>query len=479
MEATMNMKKEKVVYNDAKVWQIGFFALNDAATNITFLLMIFYAFFNQNILGLSAGIIGTIAMLMRVFDGITDPIAGFLIDKTNGKFGKFRPFMFIGNIIIFITILLIFRIPADLPIKIKYIYSTILYGLYILGYTLQTACSKSGQSVLTNNPKRRPLISLFSGLLSMVVFNGGTFFIFTYMSGKYPRKVADPQLWKDTSLVFVVVSLTLTIFAMIGIWAKDRKEFFGLGKKGTPIKFRDGLDVLKNNRPLQMLIVAASTDKLGKTAVRGGLVYFFSNLLLNGSLQGQYSLYAMIPSALLTFLGVKIARKSGMRKSFINFTWAGIVALLILIFITPIIIKSTNFNIILILLVILAIQDSISNTAGIVVMPMIADCADYETHRTGRFIPGLIGTVFSFVDKLVSSMATFLIGMALTFAGYGNTKIPPNTALNSKFTIAVMFIVFGLPLIGHVASIISMKFYDLDDEKMENIKRDLQLRKDM
>lgn len=473
----ITMENSGIKYNSAKIWQIAFFALNNTASNIAFFLTMFYAFFSQNVLGLSAAVVGLIAMLMRIFDGITDPIIGYTLDKTNGKFGKFRPFMLIGNIILFITIFLIFRTPTEWSINAKYIYTTTLYVILIIGYTFQTVCTKGAQAALTNNPKQRPLFTLFDAIFTLAVMNGGMYLLFSVLAPKYPMNINDPSLWKDVSLAFMGISFICTILAIVGIWEKDRTEYFGLGT-GKKITLKDSFDVIKKNRPLQMLIVAASTDKLAMTATRGGFVYFFSNMLLNSKLQGKYSLYAMIPSVLITFIGVSLAKKSGIKKSFVRFTWFGTIMLISLLVVTPMLLKVEGGKGVLFILVLIALQNAVSALAGNIVIPMIADCSDYETYRSGRFMPGLIGTIFSFVDKIISSAATFIMGMAIAWAGYGNIKIAPNTAVNTKFEIAILFIIFGLPLFGHIASLISMKFYELDDKKMDEIKQEIHNRKE-
>ena len=74
-------------YNNAKLWQIGFFSLNNCATNIAMFLMMQYSYFTQNVLGLAAAIVGLIATGTRIFDAVTDPLVGFLVDRTNGRFG--------------------------------------------------------------------------------------------------------------------------------------------------------------------------------------------------------------------------------------------------------------------------------------------------------------------------------------------------------------------------------------------------------
>ena len=79
-------------YNDCPTWRLGLFALNNTATNIYMFTMGYISMYATGIAGLMVTVVGFILTAMRMFDGVTDPIVGFLIDKTDGKFGKFRPF---------------------------------------------------------------------------------------------------------------------------------------------------------------------------------------------------------------------------------------------------------------------------------------------------------------------------------------------------------------------------------------------------
>lgn len=469
--------KEKGKYHNAEKWQIAFFALNNTATNTAFVLIMYYAFFTQNVLGLSAAIVGGIATAMRIFDGFTDPVIGFILDKTDTKFGKYRPFMFIGNIILVVMIIALFNVPPEWSSQTKYIVTALLYGLAIIGYTFQTSCTKGAQAALTNDPAQRPLFTFFDAIYNTLLFAGATWFIMTYMAPKYAQNVNDPALWSTVSIIFMSASFVMTILAIIGIWSKDRTEFFGLAENAVEIKFKDALEVLKNNKPLQMLIVAASTDKLALTARRAGFVYFFSNILYNTALQGTFSVWVMAPAILITYLGVKYAEKVGLKNAFVKLTWMGTILILILLVITPMLAEGELTTGVLILLVVLGAQYSVSQLAGNIVIPMIADCTDYESCRSGRFMSGFIGTIFSFVDKMISSLGTVIIGFSIALAGYGGQKIPPNSPVSQSLEIAIMFIIFGLPLIGHVASLIAMKFYPLDAEKMAEIQEEIDAKK--
>ena len=469
--------KEKGKYHNAEKWQIAFFALNNTATNTAFVLIMYYAFFTQNVLGLSAAIVGGIATAMRMFDGFTDPIIGFILDKTDTKFGKYRPFMLGGNIILIVMIIALFNVPPEWTTQTKYIVTALLYALAIIGYTFQTSCTKGAQAALTNDPAQRPLFTFFDAIYNTLLFAGATWFIMTYMAPKYAQNVNDPALWSTVSVIFMAASFVMTVLAIVGIWSKDRTEYFGLAENAVEIKFEDAWEVLKNNRPLQMLIVAASTDKLALTARRAGFVYFFSNILYNTALQGTFSVWVMAPAILVTYLGVKYAEKVGLKNAFVKLTWMGTALILVLLVITPMLAEGELTTGVLILLVVLGAQYSVSQLAGNIVIPMIADCTDYESCRSGRFMSGFIGTIFSFVDKMISSLGTVIIGFSIALAGYGGQKIPPNSPVSQSLEIAILFIVFGLPLIGHVASLIAMKFYPLDDKKMAEIQEEIDEKK--
>ena len=89
--------KNTISENKAHLWQIAFFSLNNTSTNLYLAMMGYVSYYANGIAGLGVVLISFILTGMRVFDGITDPVIGYVIDRTNGKYGKFRPFMIMGN----------------------------------------------------------------------------------------------------------------------------------------------------------------------------------------------------------------------------------------------------------------------------------------------------------------------------------------------------------------------------------------------
>ena len=95
--------------NRAKTYQLVLFPLNNGATNVYYVLVLSYiATFGSKVLALSMLFASVMVTGMRLFDAVTDPIIGALMDRTNGRFGKFRPFMVIGNLIMAASILVLY-----------------------------------------------------------------------------------------------------------------------------------------------------------------------------------------------------------------------------------------------------------------------------------------------------------------------------------------------------------------------------------
>ena len=102
-------------------------------------------------------------------------------------------------------------------------------------------------------------------------------------------------------------------------------------------------------------------------------------------------------------------------------------------------------------------------------IPMVADCADYETYRSGKFIPGIMGTLFSLVDKLVSSLSATVVSVALLFIGVH--ELPTKTTLyvdGMNWVVIALFCI--IPMCAWALTLWSMKGYALDGERIKTIQ---------
>ena len=468
------------------LWRIGCFALNNTATNLYLFLMNYATYYLMGWVGVGMMVASSLTMMMRIWDGVTDPFVGFMVDKTNGKFGKNRPFMVIGNILLAVTSFVAFHVTHNLPQAARFPFYVVVLMVYYLGYTCQCVVTKSAQSCLTNDPKQRPLFASFDGVYNTVLF-AGLAVITANIANSYKDVggYASTQFFHTFWLLTAIASGIFTLLAVIAITPKDRPEFFGTGK---PVKvgLKDYWDTLKNNRAIQMLVLSASTDKLGNTARTSAVqVALFACIAGSTLLQGNVTALTTVPVCVLTFLCIStLATKFGQRKGMIIGSVGALIgngALIALWLLgDPTTMTSNpetgalNWGYFLILyLVLTIIAAGFQGISGNIVIPMTADCADYEVYRTGKYVPGLMGTLFSFVDKLVSSLATTLVALFYSMVGFKDALPDTMTPYSDGIFWATIGCFVLLPIVGWLCNVVAMHFYPLTKEKMEEIQAEI------
>lgn len=512
----------------AKMWEIMMYALNNTSTNTYMVVVGYISYFLIGIVGLASVLAGSIVTIMRVWDGVTDPFVGMMVDKTNGKFGKNRPFIAIGQIIMFATTFVMFNFIPKMGTGVRFIAFIIIYMIYIIGYTCQCVVTKSAQTCLTNDPKQRPIFAMCDTVYNIVLMNIMFPIIvtdvlvpkFTLTAEANAAEIAslvaqnpalagiveksggslsafyNPGLFTTMQLMFGGLSAVFAVCAIIALWRKDNPKYFGLGTT-QKVGIKDYVDTLAHNRAIQMLVVSASTDKLFMSTKSNAtvMICLFGIIFGNYAAYSSYSQITSIPICLISLLLMnKIARQMGQKASMLVGTWGGIIGsiaiTLFLFFFNPkgdaskfslpafrlirpdtwgtLFTGWTTTALIFVLLVIA--WSGVQALSSSIVITMTADCADYEVYRTGKYVPGLMGTLFSFVDKLVSSFAPMVAGIMFSMCGFTDHNPVMGDPVTPGLRMGVVFCAYGMIMIGLVCNLIAMKFYPLTKEKMEEIQ---------
>ena len=127
--------ENQITYNRAKIWQIGGFALNNAATNLYLFTMNFIVYYLNGPLGIASMIASVFMTVMRVWDAATDPFLGYVVDRTTTRFGKNRPFMLLGNLTMALSLFLMVFVSHNLPKALQFIGFVVFYLLYVVGFS--------------------------------------------------------------------------------------------------------------------------------------------------------------------------------------------------------------------------------------------------------------------------------------------------------------------------------------------------------
>lgn len=475
--------------NRAKPYQLALFPLNNGATNVYFVLVLSYiAMFGNGVLGLLMAFATIMVTAMRLCDAVTDPIIGAMIDRTSGKFGKFRPFMVLGNLVMAVSILILYIVTPMIPesaMWLRYVLFVLLYFVWVIGYTFQTSCTRSGQTVLTNDPKQRPMFTLFNTIGSLIGMG-----VMQFLAPIIRSNVGDyntAAFYRVLAPLGIIISIVLTILAVIGIWEKDQPKYFGIGgENAEKVKLSEYVQIIKGNKPMQRLMVAGAGCKLALAIATNVSVL----CMLYGSMMGNYDgLYlpmmvlGYVCSAPFFLLTIRTSQKHGQKASLEKYVrlalimYIGVTALLIfwkpgnaaftLSFFGE---GGLTINLYTILFIVFfGVGYGAYYSTADMPIPMVADCSDYETYRSGKYIPGIMGTLFSLVDKLVSSLATTVVALAVSVIGLKNLPAAETPyAPGMNWVVIVLFCI--VPMLAWVATLIAMKGYTLTGEKMKEIQ---------
>lgn len=456
---------------------IALFAFNNAATNCYMILLNIASYYTFGPAGLLMSVLLNIITVMRILDGITDPFIGTLIDKTKTKFGKYRPFIIIGQLIMLVSVLLLYTVVNKIDNKIfAYITFIIFYAFYVIGYTCQTTSTKAGQTIISKNPEVRPLMTLFDTIYTTIIFTSFGV-ILPLLASKY-GSLANQNVFNMMMLIYMPLSLIFTVLAVIGIKDYDNDKYFIHNKE--KIKLSYFIEVLKQNKPLKYLITSEALLKLAQTISTHTLIttLLFGVILNNYNLSSILSILVSLFTIILIFIVTKISKTYGQKRSFVYSSFfsalSNILFLIVIIIINSkgIYLKALSFKGILFSLCFVISRACLTITQGITI-PMIADCVDYETYKYNKTIPGVISTLFSFVDKLISSLSTSLISVMLLFS-LGSSSLDINTPYSNG--LFIVFIIAGIliPLLSFIINIIMMRHYELDKHKMEEISNELE-----
>lgn len=475
--------------NRAKRYQLVLFPMNNGATNVYFVLILSYiASFGSNVLGIMAVFASVMVTGMRVFDAITDPIIGALMDKTNTKFGKFRPFMVIGNLIMTVSVILLYMVTPMIPESMmwgRYVAYVGLYAVWVIGYTFQTSVTRAAQPVLTNDPNQRPLFTIFNtigSLAGMGVMQAlGPIIAGDGLAGDY-----NASWYAIMTPIGIAVSVFLTILAIIGIWEKDNEKYFGIGGQQEAVKTSEYIQIVKANKPLRRLMVAGGGCKLALGIATNMTVL----IMLYSCMMGNYDrLYlpmmvvGYVFSVPFFMLTVRTSQKYGQKKSLITYVrlalicYVGVLALLLMwkpgnptTTLTLWGSEGVNINLYTIaFIVFFGVGYGAYYATADMPIPMVADCADYEIYRSGKFIPGIMGTLFSLVDKLVSSLSATVVSIALMFIGIDFLPLKETPyAPGMNWVVIVCFCI--IPMLAWVATLWAMKGYELDGQRIKEIQ---------
>ncbi len=443
--------------------KIGY-GLGDTASNFVFhIVNAFLITYYTDVMGLNPAAVGTLYAVARLWDAISDPLMGGLADRTQTKFGKYRPYLLWIAVPYGLIGFLAFLGP-DLDSTWKLVYAYVTYIALMTVYTAINVPYSALMGTMTGDPAERASLSnfRFAGAFSAQVIIGLALFpIINSFGGRN-----SPEAWRTAMIVFSILATFLflyTFFTTRERIAPSKEERVDLGKD---------LKYLTNNRPLiVMLIVAFIT--LAFSGLRWGITYPYLKYLADLGdekyfwyLDRMSIFYASAPIALVfgLLLTKPLSRRFGKRNALIGLTMINAFSVIAFYFV-----PAKNFEQIFWLNLVSAF---FAGPMPALVWAIYTDVVDYGEWKFGRRITALTFAAAMLVQKAGLALGGWAVGMLLAYFGY-----VANVEQSSESAHGILLMFSIIPGVLTILSGVALFWYNLDDEEVEKIALELEKRR--
>ena len=461
-----------------KQWQLILAPASACIPTMFIILLTFASYVATGVYGVSTVLAGYIITGTRVFDAITDPLIGLWCDRFESKWGRARPLTIIGWAIMSVSVFAMFKLGLGAGLgKLRLLVFILIYLVYILGYTIFNIGSGLVQPIMGKNLKDRAILARGQTVYTTVLSSTISMILAATLMPKHNYKMGLP-LFADLCVMVILASAVLIAITYIAVTTSGTDvmaSYKGMSK--DPIKMKDALDLVLHNRDMQMYTIAAASDKLAlQTASNSAItVMIFGIIIGNYKFNASLNLVNMfVTLALLFFFVSRLAGKSGLKKA--NILWTSTsIAMYALMWVFLLCVDTLQITVNPVLKVVFIVlycaMGASKMATSCVSNPLRYDIIDYEFSRSGRYMPALVNTVYSFIDKLISSLASTIVALSVAMIGYTEGMPQATDELTSGVFWVGTFLWLGVPIIGYVCTLVAMRWYKLDKKTMDEVQR--------
>ena len=403
----------------------------DFACSIVYLFLMYYY---TDVAGVPVAFAGTLFLVARMIDAVSDPVMGMIVDNTRSRFGKFRPWIVLGTVINSLALLALFSAHLFSGTQLL-VFVAVTYIVWGLTYTIMDIPFWSMVPALSAHREERERLVVWPRLFASIAWT---------IVGTYGLASIAVLGKGDEGMGFLLLS-ALIIIAYVAsalITFTQVKERVASRVSSDRFHFGDVIAILQNNDQLASLIGCVLTFNIGTQLVGGFAIYYFSYAIGKPELFPMFVLVSGMAEMFGIFIFPWLCRQLPRR-----FTWY--IASLFALACSAVLFAGSfmapeNGVLVAVAGALLKFGGGIANGLGTV---MLADVVDYGHYKTGKRSESVIFSVQTMLVKFAGAFAGFFIGVGLSLIGY-----VPNEVQDDTTVMGLRALMIGLPAVFLLAS---------------------------
>lgn len=438
-------------------WATGAFGVAILMNGIS-ALMLFYL---VTVVRMDPLVAGSVIMLSKLYDAVSDPFSGYISDRTKSKKGRRRPYLFWGAIVSAISFFLVFNVPFSGPFEsgtsgdglITAGYVLVMLILYTTGYSLFNVPYMAMPAEMTDGYHERS--SLHGWRVCMASIGG---FLVQSMGGYMLELIGKDQAGFMTFSLAGAILIFITMMAAYYATAKAPS----IPRTENQLPFREQLAGFARNAAFQQILGVKLVQLLGVSASSGGLVFFLEKIIdkpltVLPLIGGPMIVAVFISTPLLVHVSKRIGKRGGYILSAI---------------VTGIAAMSWVFAQVGEPTWLLSLRGALTGVAFagnvLFAMSMLTDAMESDAHITGMRREGMYSALYSFIEKIAAALGPLIMGGALKIAGFD-----PSVAASQETESVRQAVLVGIayvPALTAVLAVIILAFYKLDEKALNDLR---------
>jgi GPH family glycoside/pentoside/hexuronide:cation symporter len=431
------------------------FGIFDLGGNMLFTLMSFWALkYLTDTVGIAAIWAGTAVMLSKVWDAVTDPVMGFLSDRTLSRWGRRRVYLLFGAVPMCLAMVFFFTAPSYLPQSMHFAWAiAALMFLYTASTIINVPYTSLTPELTSDYNEQSSLNGYRFGCAVFGTIAGAGAVQPLVQSFARPGAV-DPLLdQRGFSMMGLILGSVMTIVTLLTFLGTKEKKY---RKEDLP---KDGFfatnKAVFHNKPFVLLLLTYALHMTGISFLTTIRAYYTENVLGRGDITTIVLLLLLGTAMLFIPVSVLVSKKIGKRRTY-QICFAVISSACALIFFTG---HRLPVEFFYALMVYAGIGVGFSYVAPFAMVP---DVIEHEAAKTGKRNEGAYYGMWTFISKLGTALAIFVTGQILEVGGYVSqagegAAIQPPSVFN-----AIRLVIGPIPIVVFIAAIVVIQFYPLD-----------------
>lgn len=428
------------------------FGVCDLGGNALFTIMAFWLMnYLTDTVGLAAGLAGTALMIGKIWDAITDPLMGYLSDRTRTPWGRRRPYIFIGGILVCAAMAWMFTNPRLADQNLLFYWAVGVYCFLNLGYTIVNIPYSSLTPELTSDYNERTILNGYRMSFAVIGTLIGAGAVLPLLN-----------IFPDRNFGYSMVGLFFGLIIMIVSWI----TFFTVKEPSFDAIDRPKMGVLRSygaafkNIPFLLILIPWVLNMTAATIVSGMLIYYFK-YIYHAPESTTLALLILLLTAMV-FIPIWVFISKFLSKKTCYAAGMFIIALICIIIFLFGHNLGTNFGLTLMFLAGIGLS-----TTYVFPWAIIPDTIEYGYVKTGERHEGIYYGIWTLMSKTGQALAALLMGLVLDLYRY-----LPNEPLQAQDTIFGIRLLFGpVPAFIFIIAAIIVLFYPIDAKRYQELTK--------